>query len=212
MGAIKNEGGNYAAITGGKIRRTKVDGREIDSDTPGAISREVENPKTKEISVKWELVEDGWQGYITNISFKEDKQFGNQWIVTMEDGTDKINLTFKHKSKYFTTFMAVLPNVDFSEMVVLMPYQYKDDNNREKTGISLKQNNQKVLNHYTEGEGDSFKYINGYPIFEGDYNEDNWDDHMKAVRKFLKSEFENKIKSKFESAPSTPEPEDDLPF
>jgi len=218
MAELVSETGNFATVTGGKIRKTKVDGQAVGENTPKAISREVENPQTKVVTLKWELVAPGWAGKIENVYFKEDKNFGDQWVVTMTDGTERINLTFKHKSKYFVTFMCRLMSVDLTEMVEFRPYQFKGEDSKDVTGVTLKQLKENkwenVDSYYHEGVGKEAKAINGYPVFSDEYSKDNWDVHMINVRKFLKSQFDSKLKAKFENT-EVPKPqaeEDDLPF
>ncbi len=220
MAELIHDRTDFATVSGGKIRKTRIAGKIVDSETPKAVLRKVTNPKTNEAIEKWEMVIDGWVGKITNVYFKEDNEFGDRWIVTMKDGDEEVNLTIKYKSKYFVTFMCRLMNVNLDDRVEFKPYQFKGEKDQNITGITLRQlkgvNWEKVDSFYHETTGKESKVIKGFPVFDDTYTKDNWDAHMIRVRNFLKDEFNSRLKSKFESMEKdsipTPEPEDDLPF
>lgn len=173
--------GNYLSIIGGTIRQAVPEGTE------GAIKREYETSDGKK-GVKYELKFDSLSGKITNISFR-DGDFGKQMnLVITDDGKD-YSLQMNTAQSFCEDLMKKLPNINLEKEVELIPYDFKDDNDKQRKGITVKQGEEKIESFYYDKEAK--KTINNLPEPEGkveDFDKEDWKVHFIKVRKFLVEE------------------------
>lgn len=206
-----SNGNIFLSVIQGKIRKT------VDKDTPYAVKREYDDKEGNK-KEKYEIVYDSIDGYITGMSF-DDTEFGKVFKIVIDGATVSITTN----SKYFTSIAKVIPNVDFSEPVMLRPYDFKpSDRDKNLVGISLKQDNEKVSNYFWDGK----KAINGIPVPDANaketYDLDDWKIYFTQEKKFLikyiegmtptYNPFDNSGVEKTEIKDDTEITADDLPF
>jgi len=214
MGVGKSEKKNYLTISYGKLRQ-----RTTESD-PEAQSR-YSDTLGKEI---WERVYNWVEGKITSIFYKESKEYGNSFEVTLDDGKDRFNISFKEKSRYCTDFLSKLPNIDLDSFVRITPYDFIPEGKESAImGVSLKQFDKKIENHFvSKDEKGNIIYKSGFPKWQKDMDDDEFQMYLVRLRKFLRNYTKENIIPKLtkpteEKIPEdVPEPvveeNDDLPF
>lgn len=186
----------YIYILGseGDLRETVPEGTE------GAIKRAYESSDGKK-GEKYELVYKSIEGVITKVDFF-DSDYGTNLQITFEfnDG-ENVTLSMNTNTPYSEDMMKKLPNVDFNAPLKLSPYNFTDDKGKNRRGVSIVQNDEKVKNFFSDGE----KAINGMPEPKGDvskYNADKWKLYFGEVRVFLVDYINDNIVPQFASEAS----------
>lgn len=142
MGLQKNSGGaTYLSIADGKIVRNH---KEAKSGV--TVSRVTKTGKTVH-----EEKFDSITGRIVGLKTHEN-DFGKQWHITFTDGEESYIITMPYSSRYSTSFLKALPNVDLTKDVKLMPWSMDDKNDASKkvTGITMWQDGEKILPAFTK--------------------------------------------------------------
>lgn len=142
-GSNNNENGAvYLRIAEGKIVET------VDESTSGAVSRTTkpsdEHPNGRTV---WERKDDYVDGVITSIYRKEREYKGelmNSLAVRMADKGESYLLEIKEGSRYWSSFLLRLPNIDLSKSVRVSPYDFTDKEGRRVIGLNVLQNGNKV--------------------------------------------------------------------
>ncbi len=148
----QSEQKNYLTIAYGKLREKCKEGE------PNAVWREFEGKGSWAKEYQW------IEGQITKIYYKESKDYGNSYEVTIDDGEKKWNVYFKENSRYCQDFLVKLPNIDLSKFVKLNPYELKDnETGKDKRGTSVQQNGEKLKNFFSQKEGEVWVYREGFP-------------------------------------------------
>lgn len=190
MGLNKyGEGGIYLGIADGKLVQQH---REPVKDV--TATRTTKTGKTVH-EEKFDYIE----GVLISLKTKEN-DYGKQYILGIQDGDDKFFINISYSSRYATSFLKALPNIDITKPVKLMPWSMADKNDATKkiTGITMWQNAEKVTPFYTK------ETPNGLPEMvqvklKGKMQWDSTDmdaflEDM-AMKKFEKSEPEQKTSS-----------------
>jgi len=160
--------------------------QSVEEGTPGSVVREYEDSKGNK-GRKTEFVFSEASGKITNIKF-EDGEYGKNLQIEI-DGNGIISLGTS--SSFGEDFMKKLPNIDLGDNILLKPYSFEDDKGKNRKGISIYQNGDKVENYYYDLVAK--KNYNGIPETEGDtkkFSKEDWTMHFMIVRKFLIKEVE----------------------
>lgn len=190
MGLHKKEKKMYLNVTAGKIRRNVEAGYE------NAEIRETTNPSTGKPLIKYELEYDVLDGYITFIDIVSNK-YGDFLHITIEDGPEVYYLSMNLDSRYAEDFLKRLRGVNFHKPVSIEPYQFKDKNDKMKSGVVIKQDGKKIHNFYLEydKETSSYTYLYGCPPFKPEYLENKSDMKIYSaeIAKFLRVELEKEI-------------------
>jgi len=180
----------------GKIRQKSIGREKVTAETPNAVCR-----KTQAGADSWGLEHDFLIGRITNIFYKEDKDYGNSFEVIIQDGADSYQLSFKDDNRNWFDFAKKLPNMNFNEVYKFSPYDFTDkDSGKRRAGFSIKQNSESVPSAYDRKDaGGKWTLLLGYPPSEGmDWKDkDEVKMYTIAVKKFFKNEFETKWKNAF---------------
>jgi hypothetical protein len=167
-------------LADGKFHQTVEDG------TPGSVVREYED-KERNMKQKIELVHDSVTGKITKVSF-EDGEYGKSLQIELDnEGIISAGTT----SNFGVDLMKKLPAIDLSKEVKLAPYSFNDDKDKNRKGVTVYQDGEKVESFYWDSENK--KSINGLPEPEGDtkgFDADDWKMHFMVVRKFLVKEID----------------------
>jgi len=168
---------------------------KVPEGTEGCVRREIEDQKTKEITVVFEMVHESVDGMIGNITLKEGK-FGDQLIIPMTDGDDTFTLALSVAQNFGEDFMKKLPNIDKTKPVLLKPFSFTSDAGKPVRGIDIRQdwnehepitkeNGTKITSFYQEGSGRDTKNLHGYPQAEAGTKGDDWKIYFAVARKFL---------------------------
>jgi len=141
----------YLTIAYGKLRERCKEGE------PNAVWREFEGKGSFAKEYQW------IEGRIAKIYYKESKEYGNSYEVTIDDDVKLWNVSFKENSRYCQDFLVKLPNINLSQVVKLTPYEMKGDDGKEKRGTSVMQNAIKLKNFFSQKEGETWVYREGFP-------------------------------------------------
>lgn len=147
----QSEQKTYLTIAYGKLRKKAKEG------DAGAVWREFEGKGSWAHEYQW------IEGTITKIYYKESKEYGNSYEVTMDDGKELYNISFKENSRYCQDFLVKLPNINLAHPVKINPYAMKDEQGNDKHGTSVQQNGEKLKNFFSQKEGEAWIYRYGFP-------------------------------------------------
>lgn len=190
MPGIQHEArGPYLSIIEGKLKQ------KVDKDTNGAIRRDYEIKKGKEVvkGTKYELEFDAWVGIMKDLTIR-DTDYGEQLSITFDDAI----LTIGVSSSYFTDFVKKIMTADVNKPIKISPYNFEDDG-QKRIGVALYQNEKKLENFYYNPKDK--KSCNGMPVPKGDtkkFKTNDWKVYYIEVEKFLVAELE-KIQAKVEA-------------
>ena len=92
-------------------------------------------------------------GMITNVNTREN-DYGKQWQLTFKDGEDTYIVSMPYSSRYASSFLKALPNINIAEPLRFMPWAMKDKNDVSKTitGITCYQDGVKIAPAFTKEE------------------------------------------------------------
>ena len=160
------------------------------------------------------------------MAFRQSDQYGNSWIVSINDIGEHFALQLQEQSRICTDFLKKLPNLRCGIEYEFTPYDFEKDGKR-RSGISIKKGQEKIGNFYQEfSEIDgkmNVKNLYGFPPFDCDpKDKDELKIYFLKVTKFLRNATMQFLKSKFQDSPVEPtveeepppevDPHDDLPF
>lgn len=79
-------------------------------------------------------------------------EYGTQWQLFFKDADSNYVIALPYSSRYASSFLKALPNVDINKEIRFMPWAMKDKNDATKTitGITLYQDGNKVAPYYTK--------------------------------------------------------------
>ncbi len=140
---------------------------------------------------KWEIVYKDIEGMIEKIGFK-DTDYGKNLEVEIDGAVLSVGV----KTNYGTDLMKKLPEVDLSQPVKVVPYQFTDDQGKERKGITIYQNEKKIPSYFHIMDGTKFKSINDFPIPENagvGFTKNQWKAFYLKVEDFLIAYTENSV-------------------
>jgi hypothetical protein len=81
-----------------------------------------------------------------------ENDYGKQWQIKFQDQGDFYIVSLPYSSRYASSFLKVLPNIDLSKEIRFMPWAMKDKNDLTKTitGITMYQDGEKLAPYYTK--------------------------------------------------------------
>lgn len=165
----------------------------VPEGTEGSEERKWETKDGKS-GVKHELKWQTAKGKITNMEFR-DGEYGEQLILTLEsedEQEDPVAISLQVSSPFGEDVMKKLPNINLKEEVLLRPFNFDDDNGKNRRGMAIKQGDNKIENYYYDVENK--KPANGYPAPQGDETtSDDWKVYFINARKFLVKETKERI-------------------
>ena len=144
-------------------------------------------------------------GIITNVATREN-DYGKQWQLTFNDGGDTYIVSMPFSSRYASSFLKALPNINVAEPLRFMPWAMKDKNDVSKTvtGITMYQNDTKIAPAFTRDEP------NGLPQMEKIKvkGKEQWDDSL--MMEFREQMVYKQLAEQNDNNPV--EDTDDIPF
>lgn len=132
----------YLGIACGKFTHKVKEG------TLGAVYRKYVNPKG-EIFHMYEIIYENVQGLISKMEVSDGK-YGPQLQLVINNSGDFTKVYINLKTKYFTTLMYRLPNIDLTTPVYLKPYDFVGDKGGQIAGITVMQDGSKLNNYYKD--------------------------------------------------------------
>lgn len=175
MGLNKHEGGTFLSISDGKIVRrheAEVKGKTV--SRVNKLGKTVHEEKFDDI-----------EGIISDLRLRTDTSgqgYGDQYVIQITDGSDVYSINVQQNSRYATSFLKCLPNLDLSTPVRLMPWSMQDKKNPAKniTGITLWQGKEKILPAYTKEDPNGLPEMKKVKL----KGKDTWDSY--EMDEFLK--------------------------
>ncbi len=208
MGLIEDSQGIYVNVTAGKLRK------KCDKSDPKAKKRVEVDDNDKE-TIHWERVWKGVEGLIVGINLKKGR-FGRQYVLIVQKDNDVFNLYFNYESKYSTTLIERLPNVNFSKPITLIPYSVKDvGKEHPNTGVTIWQDEKRIQSFYRklDDKGYTIGWLNNAPEkppYDPDnYNENEGKKYKIDFYEFLENTLEDIQQKIFEANPVDYEVDDE---
>ena len=161
----------------------------VDEDTEGAKVRVIEGKDGEEDREVHELTYPGITAMVKKIKFFEG-DYGTNIQVDMEDEDDnQFCVSLQCASNYGERFMEVLPNLDLTKEVELLPYSFKPRGQAEKVrGLTIKQDDEKIESAFATKDGEDWEvHIKGFPMPDPKkkYNSEKWKTFFASRREWV---------------------------
>ena len=190
MGAVLENNVIYLSITDGKISR------RVKNPVEGSVER-----KTKEGKIIHELLYKGWSGRITNITTKEHPTYGRSWLVTLSDNDGDAILQMNYSSGYSAAFLKILPNVDLSQEVTIIP-SLKVEGEKKKTSVFVTQNGNALKHYWNKDNPGECPPLEKTKVKKNGKITEEWNDYEMMI--FLEKYVTEKILPKLKNAKNIP--------
>lgn len=130
----------YLSVADGNLVRQHKQANERTAERLTKTGKLVFEERFKDLTAKLE-------GITTH-----ENDYGKQWQLRFQDGGDYYVVSLPYSSRYASSFLKALPNIDLSKEVRFMPWAMKDKNDPTKTvtGITLYQDGEKIAPYYTK--------------------------------------------------------------
>lgn len=141
--ALSNLGGvntTYLSVADGNLVRQHKQANAQTTERITKTGKLVYEERFKDLTAK-----------LDGITTREN-DYGKQWQLRFQDGGDYYVISLPYSSRYASTFLKVLPNIDLAKELRFMPWAMKDKMDPTKiiTGITLYQDGEKVAPYYTK--------------------------------------------------------------
>jgi len=180
----------YLYIINGKLTQKVTEGAD------GAVQR-----TNKKGTVVYEKHFSSVAGYIKDLKI-EGSDFGDNLIVHMIDGGENCQIQISVESRYFTSFVAKIGNVDTSQGVEIKTFSFQPED-KKVSGVNFYQSGGKVdyfINKDNQPEG--------YPPFPEDWQ--SLADAKKKVYWIEKTEWEKEYIQALPISPAEPSKSEDI--
>jgi hypothetical protein len=204
MGLNKSEGAFtvYLSVADGKLVRQHKQATENTVERVTKTGKLVHEESFKDL-----------KALLVDMETREN-DYGKQWQLKFKDGEETFIIQMPYSSRYASSFLKALPNVDLAQPVRFMPWSMQDKNDATKkvTGITLYQTGGKILPAYTKENPNGLPEMKQIKV----KGKVTWDDS--DMTEFLENMVKNDILPKLKGeAVATTEPQvefsdDDLPF
>lgn len=141
--ALSNLGGvntTYLSVADGNLVRQHKQANERTSERLTKTGKLVFEERFKDLTAKLDGID------------TRENDYGKQWQLKFQDQGDFYIVSLPYSSRYASSFLKALPNLDLSKEVRFMPWAMKDKNDATKTitGITLYQDSEKIAPYYTK--------------------------------------------------------------
>lgn len=159
----------YLSVADGNLVRQHKQATERTTERITKTGKLVFEEKFKDLTAK-----------LTNLDTREN-DYGKQWQLTFKDGEDTYIVSLPFSSRYASSFLKALPNLQLGKEVRFMPWAMKDKNDATKTitGITLYQDGVKIAPAYTKEEPNGLPQMVKIKV----KGKEQWDDS--AMMEFL---------------------------
>jgi len=182
----------------------------VDPATKTAETRQLK----KGDKLGWWVIEEQFthiEGIITGIK-TEVGNFGLQLFLTINDNGEEMIIRTSLKGNYGSSFVKRLPNIDLKKEVELSPYNFTNDEGKRVSGLTVKQNGEKIYSKFTKDDPGDCPAPKQKKTAEG--IKWDWDDQIMFLRD-LADKYGNDLNAPDkidEPVPESIEAADDLPF
>ena len=130
----------YLSVADGNLVRQHKQANERTTERLTKTGKLVFEERFKDLSAK-----------LDGIATREN-DYGKQWQIKFQDQGDFYIVSLPYSSRYASSFLKVLPNIDLSKEIRFMPWAMKDKNDPTKTitGITMYQDGEKLAPYYTK--------------------------------------------------------------
>ncbi len=221
----ENEIRQYLNVSIGKLRQRVKEG------DAKAKARTIEDTG----EVIYERIYSYIEAKLEKIFMRTHKEYGNSWVLLMQDGGAKYSVQISENSRYGDDLLKKIPNMRYGIIYKITPFSFTPEGaKKEKTGLSIKEGETQIGSFYHEflknADKWQVKLLHGHPAYEGPQNDkEEIKIYYMRVRKFLRdraTEYlanitseENGPSTEAEANPMTGAPDgsdagihDDLPF
>jgi hypothetical protein len=130
----------YLSVADGNLVRQHKQATERTTERLTKTGKLVFEERFKDLTAKLE-----------NITTRTN-EYGTQWQLEFSDGDATYIVSLPYSSRYSSSFLKALPNVDVSKELRFMPWAMKDKQDATKTitGVTLYQDGEKIAPAYTK--------------------------------------------------------------
>ncbi len=180
----------FYSILQGKICRS------FQSATSKSVQRTNKNNK-----IVHEEFYDWIDGIITEITTKEHAEYGKFWLIRLQDGETSQILQMNFSSGYSQAFLKLLPNVDLSSSVKIIPSE-KEVEGKKKTSIFITQHGKSLKHFWTKDLPGDLPPLRKIKI----KGKESWDDsdQMEFFEEYVRAEVAPKLSHSTHSASAAP--------
>ena len=114
---------------------------------------------------------DGLSGRITEIKTKDHPDYGKFWLITLTDGDWSGVVQIKYSSGYASAFLKMLPNVDLSKDVTIVP-KMTIDGDKKKASLFIMQDGTPLKHFYTKDNPNGLPQMKKIKV----KGKEKWDD------------------------------------
>jgi hypothetical protein len=150
----------FYSITDGRICRT------FKSATSKSIER-----VNKMGKIVHEEFSDGLSGRIIDIKTKDHPDYGKFWLITLKDGNWSGVVQIKYSSGYASAFLKMLPNIDLSKDVTIVP-KMTIDGDKKKASLFIMQDGIPLKHFYTKDNNNGLPQMKKIKV----KGKETWDD------------------------------------
>lgn len=142
MGLSNLGGANtiYLSVADGNLVRQHKQANERTTERITKTGKLVFEERFKDLTAKLDTIQ------------TRTNDYGTQWQLFFSDADSSYVIAMPYSSRYASSFLKALPNIDITKEMRLMPWAMKDKNDATKTitGITLYQDGQKIAPYYTK--------------------------------------------------------------
>ena len=152
----------YLSVADGNLVRQHKQANERTTERITKTGKLVYEERFKDLTAK-----------LVKIDTKEN-DYGKQWQLSFTDGEVTYIVSLPFSSRYASSFLKALPNVNLYKEVRFMPWAMKDKNDATKTitGITLYQDGNKIAPAYTKEEPNGLPQMTKIKV----KGKEQWDD------------------------------------
>lgn len=152
----------YLSVADGNLVRQHKQANERTTERITKTGKLVFEERFKDLTAK-----------LVKIDTKEN-DYGKQWQLNFTDGEVTYIVSLPFSSRYASSFLKVLPNLNLYKEVRFMPWAMKDKNDATKTitGITLYQDGNKVVAAYTKEDPNGLPQMTKIKV----KGKEQWDD------------------------------------
>ena len=152
----------YLSVADGNLVRQHKQATERTTERITKTGKLVYEERFKDLTAK-----------LVKIDTKEN-DYGKQWQLNFTDGEVTYIVSLPFSSRYASSFLKALPNINLYKEVRFMPWAMKDKNDATKTitGITLYQDGNKIAPAYTKEEPNGLPQMTKIKV----KGKEQWDD------------------------------------
>jgi hypothetical protein len=152
----------YLSVADGNLVRQHKQATERTTERITKTGKLVYEERFKDLTAK-----------LVKIDTKEN-DYGKQWQLSFTDGEVTYIVSLPFSSRYASSFLKALPNLNLSKDLRFMPWAMKDKNDATKTitGITLYQDGEKIAPAYTKEDPNGLPQMTKIKV----KGKEQWDD------------------------------------